>query len=224
MKYAHEYGSYAVPTPIIKDVGMAVEDAAGDLTVTHQLVFDASGQADELDNVLRMMKKKGSTIDIDAAEYRLTSISALLSASEARLKDGIILLHATIDTDNRQRDALRGHPAVAAAVDKTVDLRGPVDENDQQEMAAHLQAHERFDGARSAYLAADAAFKATAEETPERDVALDNQEAAMRRFFETPAPTIGALVTKIETMTKEYGDSDGNMQLILFDLHRLAQA
>jgi hypothetical protein len=107
MKYEHKYASHQVPAPVITEASMAIEDAAGELTVTHALVSDMCGKIEGLADLRRQLTERPGSMDPKAWMSRIDALDALASAIDARLKDSIILLYAIIDKNNEDDAAAR---------------------------------------------------------------------------------------------------------------------
>ncbi|MGV2495060.1 hypothetical protein [Pelagerythrobacter aerophilus] len=90
----HDYNSYAIPAPVIKDVSGCISDAIGDLTTTHTLVASLVGDVEQTQDLARQQQERPNTVSPIALEQRLGALWCLAEAIDARLKDSIILLRA----------------------------------------------------------------------------------------------------------------------------------
>jgi hypothetical protein len=102
MKYQHSYGHFSIPAPAIKDPFGAVEDATGELTVTHEVASHLLSEIEHAIDLAYQLKKQPGSMSPDVLSYRLATLQTLASVVDQRLKDGIILLYAVIDSRNQK--------------------------------------------------------------------------------------------------------------------------
>jgi hypothetical protein len=107
IKYEHEYASYRIPAPVLKDPASALEDAAGDLTTSHTLVRTIMGKMEGLQELERALRDRPGSISPEAWKGRADEVWALAEVLDARLKDAIILIYAIVDANNEEDTAAR---------------------------------------------------------------------------------------------------------------------
>ena len=94
----HDYSSYRIPAPIIKEPSTVVEDAAGDLLSTHQLVDTLIGDIEGIRDFGRGMVDRPERMQAEALIARANRLWALAEAISTRLKDSVILLYALAES------------------------------------------------------------------------------------------------------------------------------
>lgn len=107
MKYEHSYGNFSIPAPAIRDPFGAVEDATGELTVTHQVASHLLGEIERAIDLPRQLEKCPGSMAPEVLSYRLATLQTLASVVDQRLKDGIILLYAVIDNQDKAYETQR---------------------------------------------------------------------------------------------------------------------
>lgn len=100
----HDYDSYSISAPTIKNPSTLIEDVTGDLTTTRRLIDTLVDDIEGVRDFGQAMIDRPGQLQGEALTSRADSLWALGEAISARMKDSIILLHALID----QRSAAIG--------------------------------------------------------------------------------------------------------------------
>lgn len=90
----HNYPSYSIPAPLIKDGAHALGDAIGDLTTTHTLIELMQAQVERLQDISRQSDIPASGLLPIYIQPGLASLWSFIEAIELRVRDSIILLQA----------------------------------------------------------------------------------------------------------------------------------
>lgn len=88
----HDYPSYSVPAPVIKNPRDILEDIRGNLMTTHKIAAHLGGELAEMEGV-------DSDWPIGCIKERIGLFESMSAVVEDRIKDAIILLDATVDAN-----------------------------------------------------------------------------------------------------------------------------
>jgi hypothetical protein len=191
MKTTHDYGSYRIPAPEVTDPRQALEDAAGEMDTTRQLHATLMGDIEGLQETAEALKSRPGTIAPDAVISRLRALWALAEATDARLKDHHILLHAIIDQQVVEEGESAG-------------IRSPV--------GRHVDQHRKraWDTALAAFQAANTRVaEAQGDEATNAAVlGSGGQHERLGMLVRTRVPDLDALREKVRIRRAETGEGE----------------